>query len=178
MLFVGFWGLGRPRGVTAEDQRARYSAALELAKHDYEMAWLVFGSVFVGQTVLLGFVGFALSASTVPSRWLLVATAVFGGLLWLPWFTSFQRNAANHAFRVHQAAAMEPAGWNILRGGGRNHADGRQVVIRHPDGTEECFQMPRRGRWRTRSAITFLQLVVLAAYVAIAGSALIGWIGK
>jgi len=175
---VGFWGLGRQHGVTPEDQRARFSAALDLAKHDYEMAWLVFGAVFVGQTVLLGFVGFALTASPPPSRWIFVAAAVFGSLLWAPWFTSFQRNAANHVFRVHQAASMEPAGWNILRGAGRDHADGKQVVIRHPDGTDECFQMPRRGRWRTRSASTFLQLVVLAAYVSIAGAALIGWIGK
>ena len=73
---------------------------------------------------------------------------------------------------------MEPDGWNVLRGAGRDHADGRQVVVRFPDGTQMCFQMPRRGRWRTRHATTFLQLVVLAAYVAIIGTAVLGWIGK
>ena len=64
--------------MSPEEQRARYSAALDLARHDYEMAWLVFGAVFVGQTVLLGFVGFGLTATPAPSRWIFIAAAAFG----------------------------------------------------------------------------------------------------
>ncbi len=172
------WLFPRQLRLSAEDQRARFLAVLELAEHDYEMAWLVFGSVFVGQTVLLGFIGLWLSSSTQPSRWYFGAAALFGILLWVPWFTSYQRNAGNHAFRVHQAAAAEPDGWNILRGPGRDHAAGRQAVIHHPDGSTECFQVPPPGRWRTRSATTFLQFVVLGAYLAVGGAAVVGWIGK
>ncbi len=164
--------------ITPEDRRARYVAAMELAKHDYEMAWLVFGSIFVGQTVLLGFVGFALTAYPKPSRWEFIAAAVLGILLWTPWFASFQRNAANHAYRVHKASSMEPDGWDILRGSGLNHAEGKSVVVTHQDGTQECFQIPWRGRWHTRASTTFLQFVVLAAYLAILGAALVGWAGQ
>ncbi len=169
---------GQQPSMSPEDERARYLAALGVAQHDYEMAWLVFGSVFVGQTVLLGFIGFALSSSSQPSRWTLEAAALLGILLWVPWFTTFQRNTGMHAFRVHLAASIEPAGWNILRGLGKLYADDKQVVIDHPDGTRECFQRPKLGRWRTKHATSFLQAVVLAAYLVILATAVAGKIGS
>lgn len=137
--------------------------------------------VWVGlrsQTVLLGFIGFALSASSQPSRWTLEAAALLGILLWVPWFTTFQRNTGMHAFRVHLAASIEPAGWNILRGPGKLYADGKQVVIEQPDGTRECFRRPTLGRWLTKHATSFLQAVVLAAYLVILATAIAGRIGS
>jgi hypothetical protein len=160
--------------MSPEEQRARYQAALEQARHDYAMAWLVFGSVFVGQTVLLGFVGFALSSTQTPRAEYVVA-AVVGILLWVPWFTSFERNTANHLFRVAQASSIEPDGWNILRDSGYRHSQGEPVLVA---GVDKPFKIRGPGRLPTRWAIRFLQFVLLGAYLLIGAAAIFGWIGS
>lgn len=170
---------GVPHALTPAQQEARFLAALEQARHDYAMAWEVFGAAFVAQTVLLGFVGLALAATNpqVP-RWEFIAAALLGIAFWIPWFVSFQRNAATHVFRVHLAWTYEPPGWNLLGGHGRDMAEGRQVVLDLPDGTRRCFQMPWYARMSTRYGITSLQVVLVLIYLALGGAALVGLIGK
>lgn len=126
--------------MTPDHQQARFLAALDQPRHDYEMSWIVFGAIFVAQAVLLGFVGLALAVNPPLPRWDFVTAALLGIAFWLPWFLSFQRNAATHLFRMHQAWVYERLGWNLLSGNGRDFAEGRPVVLDLPDGSRRCFQ--------------------------------------
>lgn len=149
------------------DECDRYNAALEHVRYEGQLLWQIFGAFLLAHTIFLAFL---LPSAAESARWH-SAPAVFwpcvvGLTLCVPWFATYFRSSAYYMFRMAQAAAAEPSGWNLLKGDGQRFSDGEEVVM--------IGEKPYRPNWiarhlRTRRSVPMMiwAFVVLYGFLAI-----------
>lgn len=137
----------------------RYSYAIQLLLKESDVYWQTYSAFLVAHGVFLAF----LLDSDYKDDHRILAAAVLGFILCIPWIASLERNRAKYKLRMEQAKAFEPKNWNLLAKDGADFAEGKCVVI-----NGQCLRMPLIARiLRSNPAARFLILVFAAAYVII-----------
>ena len=140
-----------------------YSHALEQVRYEGQLLWQIFGAFLLAHTVFLAFL--FQSAFTAPSGFQpsVFFPGLLGAVLCFPWFATYTRSSDYYIFRMAQARALEPDGWNIIRGQGENFSAGQSVVV-----AEKCYRVSWVGRvLRTKRSVPMLVLSFLGAYVVL-----------
>jgi len=86
-----------------------YDYAISLIQYQTELLWQEFGAFLLAETVLIGFLGTALSqANTLGEKnWLVFGGAIFGLILCIPWWSTFLHNYEYYVLRIAQAKRHE-----------------------------------------------------------------------
>jgi hypothetical protein len=159
----------QPAGLNREIARATYTIAVEHARYEGALLWQVFGAFLLAHTVLMVLIGQSLARDHhwFDSEPVAFVGSIFGTLMFLPWFTSFQRNSAYYKLRMAQARQAEkelnlPDTWWLIAGEAPAFSQGAGVDVagRH-------HRIPPPARWfNTQYAAGAMPWLFLAAYIA------------
>lgn len=117
--------------MNPDDQIERYRATLEHARFEDENFERIFGGFLLPQTIFLGFVLAAtVGKDSAKYHYLLAAASIVGLGFCIPWLAATRRNLLKVNFRLQQAAAVEPAHWDLVTGTGTRFANGEEVWVR------------------------------------------------
>jgi len=143
-----------------------FTKALEQVRYEGQLLWQIFGAFLLPHSVFLAFIlqnAFNGDALTLSRPGVFIASVV-GFLLCIPWVASYSRSSDYYIFRMAQARAAEPPGWDLLHGAGEKFSAGNSVVI---GGTH--YRVKWLGRaLRTKYSAPMLILIFALAYVAVA----------
>ena len=94
-----------------ESAEKEYDRAISLLQYHTELLWQEFGAFLLGATVLIGFLGTALSqeSALIGKNWLVFVGALFGLILCVLWFSTFLHNYEYYRLRIEQAKRHEEA---------------------------------------------------------------------
>src|SRR5690348_17351537 len=114
-----------------------YDYAISLLQYQTELLWQEFGAFLLAETVLIGFLGTALSqgSTLVGKNWLIFGGAVFGLILCIPWLSTFLHNYEYYRLRIEQAKRHEIELGITLLSEGADLDSGLLInkqVLRHP----------------------------------------------
>ncbi|MCC6300844.1 MAG: hypothetical protein IT314_16280 [Anaerolineales bacterium] len=86
-----------------------YDRAISLMQYQTGLLWQEFGAFLLAETVLIGFLGTALSQESILIRknWLIFGGAIFGLILCIPWLSTFLHNYEFYLLRMEQAKRHE-----------------------------------------------------------------------
>jgi len=116
--------------VDLSERIERYRAALEHARFEDENFERIFGGFLLPQTIFLGFVLAAtVGKDSANYHHLLAAASSMGLFFCVPWLTATWRNLLKVNFRLQQAAAAEPPGWDLVTSTGTRFSRGERVWI-------------------------------------------------
>jgi hypothetical protein len=107
-----------------------YKIALETTRYEGQLLWQIF-SVFLAIHTL--FSGFLLNAALTDSPLsfsprIFVACLIGLALCW-PWLASYSRNVAHYRYHLAHARVLEPEGWDLYGGAGRDFSMGKAVKV-------------------------------------------------
>jgi hypothetical protein len=141
-----------------------YAHALEQVRYEGQLLWQIFGAFLLAHTVFVAFLLQSAFSNTAPGFQASVFyPAMLGAILCLPWYATYSRSSDYYIFRMAQAKALEPAGWNLIQGQGEQFSAGKPVVI-----AGERYRVNWLGRMlRTKRSVPLLLLSFLAAYVTL-----------
>lgn len=137
-----------------QENERNYDRAIMLIQHQVQLFWLVFGAFLVTETVLLG--GIATLAKDGVNLWALLG-AIFGFVLCIFWWGTFQYNHSFYKLRIEEAKQFEPSQGNFFSNGVEliNKKKPLNVTI------------PWHG-FRPKLAISFLIIMFAIAFLSIA----------
>ena len=108
----------------------RFKATLDHARFEDENFERIFGGFLLPQTIFLGFILAAtVGKDSASYHHLLGAASIVGLAFCVPWLTATWRNLLKVNFRLQQAAASEPSGWDLVTRTGKRFSDGAAVWI-------------------------------------------------
>lgn len=140
------------------DEDTNYDRVIILIQYYVQLFWLVFGAFLLSVTVLLG--GLVAIIESAPSEWIF-AGAIFGFLLCIPWWTSFQYNHAFYLLRINEAKSFEPAA-----SGSRFFLNGEDLYMGK---TVYDVKLPRYAVWlRPKKSVSLLIVLFVIAFLSIA----------
>jgi len=119
-----------------------YTQALEQVRYEGQLLWQIFGAFLLAHSVFLAFL--LQSAFSTPGAGFKPSVfypGLLGAFLCLPWFAAYTRSSDYYIFRMAQAKAMEPDGWNLIKGVGEQFAGGEAVVV-----AGRCYRVNWLGR--------------------------------
>ncbi len=93
----------------------KYSFALELLKSQVQTLWTIFGIFLIAETVLLG--ALANSFRVGQMMEIVFVGALFGLLLAIPWWSTFEYARSFYLLRIEQAKQFEPMAGSLLTEG-------------------------------------------------------------
>lgn len=150
-----------------------YLSALEHVRYEGQLLWQIFGAYLLAHTVFLAFLLHAIFAAGSVVQWRIATfiAGVIGLLLCVPWMASYLRSSAYYVFRMAQARAKEPSGWNLIGGDGKDFAAGKRVTV---DG--ESYQIPGIAQvLRTKRSVPLLVAVFAVVYLGVAVASAPWW---
>lgn len=144
-------------GTPADDRNDKnYDRVITLIQYHVQLFWLVFGAFLLSETVLLG--GIASIAKDGSDVWVF-AGALFGFILCIPWWTSFQYNHAFYRLRINEAKRFEPAAGSFFLNG-QALFDGEEVLK---------VSIPKYAiKLRPKRSVLFLIIIFALAFLIIA----------
>lgn len=144
-------------GTPNDDRNDKnYDRVITLIQYYVQLFWLVFGAFLLSETVLLG--GIASVAKDGHDEWVF-AGALFGFILCIPWWTSFQYNHAFYQLRINEAKTFEPAAGRFFLNG-QDLFDGK-VVLK--------VSIPKYAiKLRPKKSVSFLIIMFALAFLSIA----------
>ena len=86
-----------------------YEVAITLIQYNISLLWQEFNVFLLAETVLLGFMGTALTGAsqTSVSNWLITSGSIFGILLCILWSATYLHNYKYYILRIEQAKVYE-----------------------------------------------------------------------
>lgn len=108
-----------------------YDRAISLIQYHTQLLWQEFGAFLLAETVLIGFLGTALTQekAIVGKNWLIFGGATLGLLLCLPWWSTFQHNYQYYRLRMAQAKRLEKGLAGTLLTEGEDLSSNKEVHI-------------------------------------------------
>lgn len=150
-------------------EKENYERALQLAQYHAQVLWWAFGTYLVVETLILGFLAQSIS-NFDPSRgmdikvWLFGAS-IFGILLVLPWWTTFNYTHAQYLLRINQARRHEPK-LGILLLEGKELAEKGKVSINSETIRLDCITHKLPPRYAFKMLILlFVSAYIFTAYI-------------
>lgn len=107
-----------------------YNIAIQQVRYEGQVLWQRFSAFLWPHTIFLAFV----LNSAAAHRFAVYSPGVFwpsviGLPLCLPWLAVYERSAAYYNFRIAQARAVEPPGWQLLGGTAQDFSAGTSVSV-------------------------------------------------
>jgi hypothetical protein len=142
----------------------RYAHALEQVRYEGQLLWQIFGAFLLAHTVFMAFLlQSAFNSETPGYQPAVFFPGLVGALLCLPWFAAYTRSSDYYIFRMAQAKAVEPKGWNLVAGQGEEFSDGKPVNV-----DSKTYRVNPLGRiLRTKRSVPLLIIIFLATYLAL-----------
>ena len=82
-----------------------YKYAISLMQYHIQLLWSQFGTFLLVETVIIGFVGNAISNGEI--NWFVLGGSVFGFIICFPWWSTFAHNYQYYILRMAQARKHE-----------------------------------------------------------------------
>ena len=107
-----------------------FHVALATVRYEGNLLWHIF-SVFliihsVFATMLIQLILGKEAFDSYPG---LLLSSVGGLALCIPWWATYSRNAAHYRYHLAHARELEPEGWNLYGGSGRDFSSGKRVKV-------------------------------------------------
>ncbi len=86
--------------------KEEYTLAISLMQYHTQLLWSEFGAFFVAETVIIAFLGNAMT-SDLPHYTLVLIGSIIGFIICLPWWSTFSHNYEYYILRIAQARQHE-----------------------------------------------------------------------
>jgi len=108
-----------------------YERAISLMQYHTGLLWQEFGAFLLAETVLIGFLGTALTQTkmSIADNRIVFIGSVLGFFLCFPWCATFQHNYAYYRLRVFQAKRCESVLGMTLLSEGQALSSGETIHI-------------------------------------------------
>lgn len=115
-----------------EEQRARYSSALNLLFYEGQISWQM-NLLFIGLNVGIGTIMGNMLVKIYNNAEIVLFFSLLGFVVNIAWLGTFLRNNRYYKFRMAQARMAEPKKWKLLRKDGYYFSKGRKVEYNETD---------------------------------------------